>query len=156
MKNKRQQNKYQSASIQQIRYDASKRYTPDDISPTSETFTRLSQSNDPVANTDEIKNQIPITRPSQTDRDEAVNKLYKNIIIKGAIGLLSIAFTGAVIGVIRHEFAIREQADYNKTNDIHVNSIESNVKDNTKEINTIKEDKKLTDYKIKELEDKKK
>lgn len=113
-------------------------------SPTQDTFTQLSESDNYFPSEDELSNQMLAERPSPTDRKRMILKigLYVMWIIVGA-GIL-----GAIGLFYSHDLRISKSEN-------NIDVLKVDVQGNSKDINEIKTDKKLFEYQLKELKEQK-
>jgi hypothetical protein len=114
-------------------------------SPTKDTFTPLSESDDYIPSDEELSKQILTDRHSPTETKKTILKVG----LKVMYGILIAGILTAIGFFYSHELRISRSE-----NDI--GTLKNEVKDNTKDINDLKTDKKLYDYQLKELQEKKK
>ena len=121
---------------------------PQGHSPTTETFSDISYSNEPTPNDDELRNQVQDTRFSKTELKEKI----LNIGLKALYGLIGLVILGALKYIYNHDIALNIHSEKINNHNEKIKSIESDVKENSTEINNLKTDKKLNDYRFEKLE----
>lgn len=113
-------------------------------SPTQDTFSPLSESDNYFPSEDELSNQVLAERSSPTERRKLILKigLYVMWIIVGAgtIGAIGLFYS--------HDLRLSKSES-------SIDDLKEDVKGNSKDINEMKTDKKLFEYQLKELKENK-
>jgi len=125
---------------------------PQGHEPTVDTFSDVSHSDALNYDPNAVKVQIADTRFSRTDLLNSI----KNWGWKTGYAIIIFVFAGALKFIYNHDVLLSVHNEQIKTNAEKINKVEENVKENTKDINTLKSDKKLDKYRLDKLEEKKK
>lgn len=119
--------------------------------PTKEVISPISETDDPFADEEELSKQIIEERKSPTERKRMFLKIgYYFMLSLGVAGII-----GAITLFFNHGIRINlNEVEIEKTNKIIYEEIKPEVKVNREDIQTIKSDNRLYEYRLKQVEDK--